>query len=92
MVNRYPRVLRSARGLGFMQGLEFQAKESVPVWNRNEAPVSMQMVERLHAAGVLTIPSGTQILRLLPALNLPTVLADEALAAIEDVVRMVDGA
>lgn len=92
MVNRYPRVLRSARGLGFMQGVEFQAKETLPAWNRTEQPVSMQMVERLHAAGVLTIPSGTQILRLLPALNLPRALAEEALDLLEGVVRSVDGA
>jgi acetylornithine/succinyldiaminopimelate/putrescine aminotransferase len=47
------------------------------------------MVNRLHEAGVLTIPSGTQIVRLLPALNLSRALAEEGLQIIEKVVRSV---
>ena len=47
------------------------------------------MVNRLHEAGVLTIPSGNQIVRLLPALSLPRSLAEEGLAVIEQVVKSV---
>ena len=47
------------------------------------------MVNRLHEAGVLTIPSGTQIVWLLPALNLSRALAEEGLQIIEKVVRSV---
>jgi acetylornithine/succinyldiaminopimelate/putrescine aminotransferase len=39
----------------------------------------------LHAAGLLTIPAGPQILRLLPPLNLRQAEAEEGLAIIENV-------
>jgi acetylornithine/succinyldiaminopimelate/putrescine aminotransferase len=42
---------------------------------------------RLHAAGVLTIPAGTQIIRLLPPLNLKPQEAGEGIAKIEEVVK-----
>jgi acetylornithine/succinyldiaminopimelate/putrescine aminotransferase len=45
------------------------------------------MVNRLHQAGLLTIPSGAQVLRLLPALNLRRAEAEEALGIIEVIVR-----
>jgi acetylornithine/N-succinyldiaminopimelate aminotransferase len=44
-------------------------------------------VNRLHDAGVLTIPAGTQIVRLLPPLNLTPQEAREGLERIEEVVR-----
>jgi acetylornithine/succinyldiaminopimelate/putrescine aminotransferase len=46
----------------------------------------MQVVDRLHAAGVLTVPAGTAVIRLLPALNLTRSEAMEGLHAIETVV------
>jgi 4-aminobutyrate aminotransferase-like enzyme len=45
------------------------------------------MAERLHQAGLLTIPSGGQVLRILPALNLS---AGEAAEGI-DILRRVVG-
>jgi len=47
----------------------------------------LQFVNRLHAAGVLTIPAGTQIVRLLPALNLKPQEAGEGISKIEEVVK-----
>jgi acetylornithine/succinyldiaminopimelate/putrescine aminotransferase len=44
-------------------------------------------VNRLHAAGVLTIPAGAQIVRLLPALNLKPQDAGEGIAIIEETVK-----
>ena len=44
-------------------------------------------MNRLHDAGVLTIPSGNQIARLLPALNLTRADAAEGIAIIESVVK-----
>jgi acetylornithine/succinyldiaminopimelate/putrescine aminotransferase len=44
------------------------------------------VVERLHAAGVLTVPAGTSVIRFLPALNLTRPEAMEGLRAIEAVV------
>jgi len=41
----------------------------------------------LHAAGVLTVPAGAQIVRLLPPLNLTAVDAAEGITKIEEVVK-----
>jgi acetylornithine/succinyldiaminopimelate/putrescine aminotransferase len=40
----------------------------------------------LHAAGLLAMPAGTQIIRFLPALNLRRSEADEGLQIVESVV------
>ncbi len=90
LVDSHPSVLRSVRGLGFMIGLEFQPRERIPAFARTEKAVAMQVVNLLHEAGVLTIPSGTQIVRLLPPLNLSREEAQEGLDAIERLVEGVD--
>jgi acetylornithine/succinyldiaminopimelate/putrescine aminotransferase len=46
-------------------------------------------VNRLHEAGVLTIPAGTQIVRLLPPLNLRPQEAGEGISTIEEVIKSV---
>jgi acetylornithine/succinyldiaminopimelate/putrescine aminotransferase len=48
------------------------------------------MANFLHAAGLLSIPAGTQILRFLPPLNLRPSEADEGLQIIESVVSRVE--
>ena len=83
LVKTYPVSIKSARGLGFMQGLELQSRETIPAFAASEKPASLQMVNRLHQAGVLTIPSGNQVVRLLPALNIPRAQLAEGLAIIE---------
>ena len=50
-------------------------------------PASVQIVERLHDAGLLTIPAGARVFRLLPPLNLSQSDADEGLAIIEGVIK-----
>jgi acetylornithine aminotransferase/acetylornithine/N-succinyldiaminopimelate aminotransferase len=87
LVDTYPTVLKSARGVGFMLGLEFQPREAIRSLAGSDKAVSTVVVTRLHEAGVLTIPSGTQVVRLLPALNMAKPQAEEGLAAIEAVVR-----
>ncbi len=87
LVAAHPQVLKGVRGLGLMIGLELQPKESIPALATGEKTASLQFVNRLHEAGVLTIPAGTQIVRLLPALNLKRHEAEEGLALIEQVVR-----
>ena len=87
MIAAYPQVLKSVRGLGFMLGLEL--REKIPALAGNPASSAMQLVSRLHDAGVLTIPSGTQVIRLLPALNLKRTEAEEGLQAIESVVQRI---
>ncbi len=86
LAEEFPTVVRSARGLGFMLGLELAPKEDIPAFAPHDPPASLQFVNRLHQAGVLTIPSGAQIVRLLPALNLPRAQAEEGIALLRRVV------
>jgi acetylornithine/succinyldiaminopimelate/putrescine aminotransferase len=72
-----------------MLGIELQPFDHIPGFKREETVSSLQLVNRLHEAGVLTIPSGSQIVRLLPALNLSRTQAEEGLQLIEKVVRSV---
>jgi len=87
LVGKYPSVLKSVRGLGFMIGLEIADKESIPAFRASDKSASIQFVNQLHEAGALTIPSGAQIIRLLPPLNLSRGQAEEGLALIESVAR-----
>ena len=87
LVNRYPAVLAGVRGVGFMLGIELRPRQEIPGLARTDKPAATQVVNRLHTAGVLTIPSGTQVFRLLPALNLTRPQAEEGLEIIEKVIR-----
>ncbi|MBX3744776.1 MAG: acetylornithine transaminase [Verrucomicrobiae bacterium] len=87
LVEAYPHVVRSARGVGFMLGIEFQPKDGIPGMREGDRAASLQAVQRLQEAGVLTIPSGTQVVRLLPPLNLGRAEAEEAIEAIGRLVR-----
>jgi acetylornithine aminotransferase/acetylornithine/N-succinyldiaminopimelate aminotransferase len=84
---RYPGVVKGARGLGFMLGIELQEASGLKAFAASDKAPSLLVVNRLHEAGVLTIPSGNQIVRLLPALNLPRNQAEEGMAIIEQVIR-----
>jgi acetylornithine aminotransferase/acetylornithine/N-succinyldiaminopimelate aminotransferase len=84
LIRKFPGVLKEVRGFGLMIGLEFRA-EARGFAGNDKAP-ALQIVERLHAAGVLTVPAGAAVIRLLPALNLTRSEAMEGLRAIEQVV------
>jgi acetylornithine/N-succinyldiaminopimelate aminotransferase len=83
----HPRVIRNVRGLGFMIG--FELSDGIPAFGSSTAAPSLQMVQRLHEAGVLTIPSGQTVVRLLPALNLRDAEAAEGIRILENVVKQV---
>ncbi len=83
----YPQLIRGVRGLGFMIGFELAEKEKIPALARSDKSAALQVVNRLHEAGVLTVPSGAQVIRLLPALNLGRPQAEEGLALLEQVLR-----
>jgi len=83
----YPQVVRRARGLGFMLGLELVEKEKIPKLAMSDKTAAIQLVIRLHQLGVMTIPAGTQIVRLLPPLNLKPQEADEGIARIEEAIK-----
>ena len=89
LVAAYPQVLRSARGLGCMIGLELAEKDQIPALAKSDKAASMQFVNRLHDAGLLTIPSGTRVIRLLPALNLTRAEAADGIRIIESVVKSI---
>jgi acetylornithine/N-succinyldiaminopimelate aminotransferase len=84
LIRKFPSILKEVRGFGLMIGLEFRV--DAPGFRRSEKALSLQVVERLHAAGVLTVPAGSSVIRLLPALNLTRPEAMEGLRAIETVV------
>ncbi len=83
---RYPGVIRQVRGLGLMLGFELAPREQIPALAARDQPPALQVVHRLHEAGVLTVPAGTQVVRLLPPLNLSRAEAEAGLAAIGQVV------
>ncbi len=87
LVNTYPQVLRGVRGLGLMLGLELSDKEKIPAFAGNDKAASIQFVNLLHNAGVLTIPSGADVIRLLPPLNLTHAQAEEGIGLLEDVIE-----
>jgi acetylornithine aminotransferase/acetylornithine/N-succinyldiaminopimelate aminotransferase len=87
LVDAYPQVLKGVRGLGFMIGFEVAEKERIPSFATQDKAPSLQFVNRLHESGLLAIPSGTQVVRLLPALNLNRHDAQEGIAVIERVAK-----
>jgi acetylornithine aminotransferase/acetylornithine/N-succinyldiaminopimelate aminotransferase len=87
LVDTYPRVLKAVRGLGLILGLELMEKEKIPALSANEKSALNQFVNRLHEAGLLAIPSGTQVVRLLPPLNLTAAEAAEGVKILESVVK-----
>jgi acetylornithine/N-succinyldiaminopimelate aminotransferase len=88
---RYPQIVRGPRGLGLMVGMELAPKEQIAALAGDDRPVSILCVNRLHAAGVLTVPAGTQIVRLLPALNLTRSEAEQGLQIIDSVIAALAG-
>jgi acetylornithine/N-succinyldiaminopimelate aminotransferase len=89
LADTYPHVVKNSRGLGFMIGFELAEKENIPAFVSSDKTSSIQFVNRLHDAGVLTIPAGTQVVRLLPSLNLKPQEAAEGIHKIEEIVKQI---
>src|SRR6185369_12003232 len=68
LAEKYPNVIRNVRGLGLMIGFELATE--IPAFTANGKAPSLRFVNLLHEAGVMTIPAGAHVLRLLPPLNL----------------------
>jgi acetylornithine/N-succinyldiaminopimelate aminotransferase len=83
----YPAVVKNARGLGMMLGLELVEKERIAAFAGSDKPASIQFTNRMHASGVLVIPAGMQTIRLLPSLNLKPQEAGEGISKIEEVIK-----
>lgn len=83
---RYPTIITEVRGLGMMLGIEL-AKEIPSLPGDPTKSVAVRFTNLLHAASLLAIPAGTQIIRFLPALNLRRAEAEEGLVTVESVIR-----
>ncbi len=80
---KYPRVISQVRGLGLMIGIELAGE--IPAFSTTDQAPAIQFINQLHEAGLLAIPAGARIVRVLPALNLPREDAAEGLRIIETV-------
>jgi acetylornithine aminotransferase/acetylornithine/N-succinyldiaminopimelate aminotransferase len=85
LAKTYPTVVKNARGLGFMLG--FELAEKIPAFASSDKSAAVQFTNRMQALGVLVIPAGTQVIRLLPPLNLKPQEAGEGITKIEEVVK-----
>lgn len=84
IANQHPQIVKGVRGLGLMIG--FELADGIPAFAGTAKAQSLQMVNRLHEAGLITIPSGQSVVRLLPALNLRASEAAEGIQIIEQTV------
>jgi acetylornithine/N-succinyldiaminopimelate aminotransferase len=84
IAKNYPQFVRGVRGLGLMLGLEL-APEIPSLKVEGKLP-SAVFAMRLQEAGLLLIPAGPNVLRLLPPLNLTRGDAEEGLIILERVV------
>jgi predicted acetylornithine/succinylornithine family transaminase len=90
LVQKYPRVIQTVRGLGLMLAIELVPDiPSLP--GDSSKTQATRFANLLHAAGLLAIPAGAQIMRLLPPLNLRQGEAEEGLKLIESVVTTLAG-
>lgn len=90
LAQKYPRVISSARGIGLMIGIEL-VPDIPNLPGEASKTQAVRFVNLLHAAGLLTIPAGAQVIRLLPALNLRQSEAGEGLKIIESVAAKLAG-
>ncbi|MEY8883493.1 aspartate aminotransferase family protein [Donghicola sp. XS_ASV15] len=72
LVARFPDVFESVRGLGLMLGIKCKV-------------TNVEVVKAAYDAGLLTVPAGDNVVRLLPALNIPDEDITEALNRFEKV-------
>jgi len=80
----YPQFIRTVRGMGLMIG--FELAPNIPTLAVEGKMQSSLFTARLQEAGVLVIPAGQNVLRILPPLNLTRGDAEEGLILIERVV------
>jgi acetylornithine/succinyldiaminopimelate/putrescine aminotransferase len=86
----YPGVISTVRGLGLMLGMELSPNIASLPGDLSKTQ-AVRFTNLLHAAGLLVIPAGAQVIRLLPPLNLRRSEAEEGLAIIERVVAGLAG-
>jgi acetylornithine/N-succinyldiaminopimelate aminotransferase len=85
----FPAIIRDVRGLGLMIGIEFIPDSAV--FAVSDKPAAIQVVNRLHEHGLLTVPAPPAVVRLLPPLNISRSEAASAVQIIGDVVAGLNG-
>lgn len=81
---RHPDKVKDVRGLGFMVGLVLHDDAAgVDAATGDAIAPAGKLVPDLHALGMLTVPAGLNVVRLLPALNTPWEEMEEALQILE---------
>ena len=75
-------LVREARGAGLLMGLEIA--DFSPEEGETSTP-ALRLTLRLIKAGLLVVPAGEQVIRLLPPLNVTSAECDEALRILRDV-------
>ena len=83
---KYPAAIREVRGLGMMIGIEMG--DGFGSFDDSK-PAAVQWVSALHETGVLTIPTGSSVVRFLPPLNLTKEEAQAGLDLFEQTVQKV---
>ncbi len=86
LIKRFPTIYHNARGLGLMLGLELTPNIANLPGEQNKTQ-AVRMANLLHGRGLLTIPAGAQILRLLPPFNLSEDEAEAGLDILESVAK-----
>ncbi|HEV2394672.1 MAG TPA: acetylornithine transaminase [Verrucomicrobiae bacterium] len=84
LAQKHPGVIRQVRGLGLMLGIEL-VPDQARLPGESTRTQAVRFVDLLHRAGLLAIPAGAQIIRLLPPLNLSPAEAQEGLGIVESV-------
>ncbi len=77
--------IRDVRGVGLLLGIELSADFAAQGGLPPGKTPSLFLVERLHEAGLLTIPSGTHTIRWLPPLTVTAAEVDEAVGILSRV-------
>jgi acetylornithine aminotransferase/acetylornithine/N-succinyldiaminopimelate aminotransferase len=90
LAHKYPTVLQTVRGLGLMLGLELAPSIPNLPGDSSKTP-AIRFTHLLHAAGLLAIPAGAQVIRFLPPLNLRRGEAEEGLRIVESVAAPLAG-
>ena len=80
-------LIREVRGVGLMLAFELVPDFVERVPHAKERGPSLFVVDRLHEAGLLTVPSGAHSIRWLPPLNVQRAEIDEAAGILRSVLQ-----
>jgi acetylornithine aminotransferase/acetylornithine/N-succinyldiaminopimelate aminotransferase len=87
---KYPGVIQEVRGLGLLMGFEL-APNLAKLSGDPTRTQAVRLVLQLQSAGLLVIPAGSNVIRLLPPLNLRSAEAEEGLAIIGSAIAKLAG-